>query len=309
MRAGIKCIFLQNTSIPPKAFINDTMPLISIITAIHNGLAFNQIFYESLKKYTVNPFELIIIDNDSTDGSREYFLSAGAQVIHNKGNYSYPYCQNQGIAASKGSYLAFLNNDLVLSPNWDAILVEAAQRNGADIISASGIENLGNFRDTQAIDRKWKRTKNPLMLLGFGKSNLLRMHRWMYGGWEHFCQRRLERWGYEVVEGIVGNNILMTRRGLEVIGPWDRRIQTADFDLFMRTKKRAQEVGDIKPCQIALGAFIHHYSRMTSKYAVKPKPFTDAAELLDINIKWSEEERDALHPDNSTIRKKYYAGK
>ena len=288
----------------PKRFINDNMPLISIITAIHNGLAFNQIFYESLQKYTVNSYELIIIDNDSTDGSREYFTSVGARVIHNKGNYSYPFCQNQGIEAAKGSYLAFLNNDLVLSPNWDAILIEAATRSGADVISASGIENLGNFHDTQAIDRKWKRTKNPLMLLGFAKRNLLRMHRFMYGNWERFCQRRFERWGYEVVEGIVGNNILMTRRGLQILGPWDRRIQTADFDLFMRTKKRSLEVGDIRPCQIALGAFIHHYSRMTSKYAVKPKPFTDAAELVDINTKWEEAERDALHPDNSTIRKK-----
>ncbi|MGZ3839792.1 MAG: glycosyltransferase family 2 protein [Flavisolibacter sp.] len=279
------------------------MPLLSIITAIHNGLAFNQLFYESLVKYTVHPFELIIIDNASTDGSREYFESVGARLVRNPVNYSYPYCQNQGIDLAKGDYLCFLNNDLILSPRWDEILVEASRLHGVDVLSASGIENLGNREETKAIDRKWKRTKNPLMVLGFGKRNLALMHRVMYGNWEKFCAKKFEAHQYEVVEGIVGNNVLMTRRGLEILGPWDERIQSADFDLFMRTKKRALTEGDIKPCQIALGAFIHHYSRMTSKYAVKPKPFADQAGMIGLEQKWTAQEANDWHPDNSTIRK------
>lgn len=279
------------------------MPLLSIITAIHNGLAFNQLFYESLVKYTVHPFELIIIDNASTDGSREYFESVGARLVRNPVNYSYPYCQNQGIELAKGDYLCFLNNDLILSPRWDEILVEASRLHGVDVLSASGIENLGNREETKAIDRKWKRTKNPLMVLGFGKRNLALMHRVMYGNWEKFCAKKFEAHQYEVVEGIVGNNVLMTRRGLEILGPWDERIQSADFDLFMRTKKRALTEGDIKPCQIALGAFIHHYSRMTSKYAVKPKPFADQAGMIGLEQKWTAQQANEWHPDNSTIRK------
>ena len=49
------------------------MKKISIITAIHNGLPFNQIYLENLKRYTHYPFELIIIDNASTDGSCDFF--------------------------------------------------------------------------------------------------------------------------------------------------------------------------------------------------------------------------------------------
>lgn len=276
--------------------------MISIITAIHNGLPFNRIFVESLKKYTVHKYELIIIDNVSDDGSAEYFREQGAIVIRNADNYSYPVCQNQGIKIAQGEYLFFLNNDLVLSPRWDEILIKAAEINGVDVISASGIENQGAATPTKNIQRKWKRIKNPLKLLGFGERNMKRMHRLMYGNWEKFCTEKFDRYGYRVVEGIVGNNVMMTRRALELVGEWDERLQEADFDLFMRTKKRANEIGDIKPCQIALGAFIHHYIRMTSKYAVKYKPFADRENLIPLSGKWTQEERTALHPDAVTSK-------
>jgi len=93
--------------------------MISIITAIHNGLAINKFYEASLKKYTVNPFELIIIDNASKDGSAEFFENAGYKVVRNQQNYSYPYCQNQGTKIAKGEYLFFLNNDIVVAPCWD----------------------------------------------------------------------------------------------------------------------------------------------------------------------------------------------
>lgn len=281
------------------------MPVLSIITAIHNGLAFNQLFYESLKKYTVNDFELIIIDNLSTDGSREYFRQQGAHVIANEVNYSYPYCQNQGIAVAEGEYLCFLNNDIILCPDWDRILIEASRTHGLDILSGAGVENLGTFKATRRISRKWKRTKNPLSAFGFGRRNLSLMLRLMYGNWERYCRRRYAQYGLQVVEGIVGNNVFMTRRGLDLAGLWDERLQVADFDLFMRSKKRQLEKGDLQPCHIALGCFIHHFGKMTLKYAsVKPVPFADGANLTTLDYKWSPRELEELHPDNSTLRKR-----
>ena len=272
--------------------------MISIITAVHNGLAFNKIYLEYLKKYTHNPYEVIIIDNASTDGTREFFQANGCKVIANDLNYSYPYTQNQGIRAASGEYLFFLNNDIIVSPSWDLHLIEAARRQGADIISAAGIENMGDSKVTKAISRQWKKVKNPLMFLfGFGERNLRLMHRLMYGNWEKYCQKRFEQWGYRTIEGIVGNNVMMTRRALEIMGDWDERIQGADWDLFIRTKKRSVESGDIKPCHIALGVFIHHYIRMTAKYAVKPTPFADAGKMIGLEEKWTRAQIDQFHPD------------
>lgn len=275
--------------------------MISIITAVHNGLAFNKIYLECLRKYTHHPFELIIIDNASTDGTREFFLQQGCVVIANEANYSYPHCQNQGIAVAKGEYLFFLNNDLIVGPEWDKLLIEAAGMHGVDIISASGIENLGTKKGTQNISRRWKRVKNPLLLFGFGRRNLLLMHRLMYGNWERFCQKRFEKYGYNVVEGIVGNNVMMTRRAIGILGGWDERLQSADFDLFMRVKQRSIEVGDIKPCHVALGAYIHHYIRLTSKYAVKPRPFADLHKLIRLDEKWTRDQLRDMHPDNAIV--------
>jgi len=133
--------------------------MISIITAVHNGLAFNKIYLEYIRKYTHHPYEVIIIDNASSDGTREFFQSEGCTVIANNLNYSYPYTQNQGIRAAKGEYLFFLNNDIVVSPFWDKHLIEIAREQDIDIISAAGIENMGNSKETKALSRRWKKVK------------------------------------------------------------------------------------------------------------------------------------------------------
>jgi len=274
------------------------MDKISIITSVHNGISFNRIFLNYIKKYTVNEYEVIIVDNISTDGSREFFKQNGATVIENDKNYSYPFCQNQGIKAATGNYLFFLNNDIIVSPGWDKRLIETAQKNGADIISAKGLENMGDKKLTRRYDHRWKRIKNPLMLLGFSSSNLRLMHKLMYANWEKFSERQYNLYGNKVTEGILGNNVMMTRRAIEKVGLWDEKLQIADWDLFIRAKKRSVEHKDIKPCQVALGVYIHHFVRMTAKYAVKPIPFADKDKLISLNDKWSDRELELYSLNN-----------
>ena len=279
------------------------MKKISIITAIHNGIDFNKIYLDSLKRYTHHAFELIIIDNASTDGSAEFFEQNGAILIKNEKNFSYPYTQNQGIKIATGEYLFFLNNDIIVSPQWDKYLIETAAKNNLDIISAKGIENMGSKNETKKYDRRWKRIKYPLLIGGLGKGTLLLMARLMYGNWEKFCAKQMNECGDKIIEGILGNNVMMTRRAIDIVGFWDEGQQAADFDLFMRVKKRSIENKDIKPCHIALGVFIHHYIRMTSKYhKTKPTPFADKEKLISLSDKWGEEERENYHPDNARGR-------
>lgn len=46
--------------------------MISIVTAVHNQIGMNRLFYETLKRNTRNVYELIIIDNNSTDGRANF---------------------------------------------------------------------------------------------------------------------------------------------------------------------------------------------------------------------------------------------
>ena len=258
--------------------------MLSIITAIFNQRALNVLFHEYLVKYTYNPFELIIIDNHSTDGSREFFKSVGAIVIENDGNYSYPFCQNQGLRVAHHDILAFLNNDIIVSPNWDKHILEVMRVQNLQVVTCCGIERLEDDCQTHLYKRKWKLIKNVIGCLGHNNFTFKWMFRLMYGNWERFAESRWREFGTSTREGFVGNTVVMKRDVLDKIGRWDERVNAGDFDLYMRTKERFFNCGDVKPSHIALGVFNHHYIRMTLN-KTHPK-FKDLDNPVSLKEKW-----------------------
>jgi GT2 family glycosyltransferase len=262
--------------------------LLSIITAVYNQRAMNEICWEQLRENTSNPFELIIVDNGSTDGSDGFFESVGARVIRNDANYSYPHCQNQGIAAARHDWLAFLNNDVIVSPQWDGGLMESMRRNGLDVATACGIEQVENGSATRKLKRRWKRIGGLVGFLGRSKAGLRWMHRWMYGDWRAFCRDRRDRFSCRIKEGFVGNTVMMRRRALEKIGTWDESQQGADFDLYLRSKMRERDVGDMRAVHIALDVFVHHYIRLTLKG--KHPLFADRDNFVSLSDKWAQDD-------------------
>jgi glycosyltransferase involved in cell wall biosynthesis len=272
--------------------MSDHKPKLSIITAVYNQLPMNQIYWENLVKNTKNSFELIVIDNASTDTSADFFESVGVRVIRNLGNFSYPVSQNQGISIAKGEWLAFLNNDIIVSEGWDETLIANAEHNQLDVITSCGIERIESKSATKKLRRRWNRIRGLVGLFGTGRNSLLLMHKWMYGNWAAFCKDRQERFKYQAVEGFVGNTVMFSRRALDILGPWDETQQAADFDLFLRTAMRAREVGDIRPMHIALDCFNHHYIRLTMKGGYPP--FVDKDKLIPLDQKWTTEQRALL---------------
>lgn len=262
--------------------------MLSIITAIYNQLDMNKLYYEYLKKYTDNVFELIIIDNNSNDGSRAYFesLGEGVTVIANKENYSYPHCQNQGISVAKYDYLVFLNNDLLVSPHWDSRMLEVLGKNDYHVVSLGSNDRLYDKKTTQKLAFRWKMVKYPLItLLGQRGVSLRLMRTLTYGSWKRFTEKKFRRYGLSMTKGFSGSAIAMTRTALEKIGAWDEQQQSADFDTFFRTCHRAETVGDLQILSIINGIFIHHYRRLTL-YVSYP-PFADKDNLSSIDKKWA----------------------
>ena len=89
-------------------------PLISVIIVNYNGKHLLKRVIESLKKQNFSGgMEIIVVDNDSTDGSRNFIKKNYKYVkwVQNKENLSYPGA-NSGIKAASGDYVLFTNNDV-----------------------------------------------------------------------------------------------------------------------------------------------------------------------------------------------------
>ena len=93
--------------------------LTSIIIVTHNQLPYTQQCIDSLRMRTDEPYELILVDNGSSDGTPRYLSSlADVNVILNSDNRGFPAAVNQGIAAASGRNILLLNNDTLVTTGW-----------------------------------------------------------------------------------------------------------------------------------------------------------------------------------------------
>ena len=264
--------------------------MLSIISAIYNQRAMNELYYESLVRNTKHPFELIIVDNGSDDGSVEYFASKeNVILIQNDGNYNYPYCQNKGMAAAQYDLLCFLNNDIIVPRHWDKRVLEFVRQNEkALVFSVASTDYAESLVALRGILRRWKWIKYPIQYL-FGNSRfaLNMMLKLMYGNLDAYNEKRFAKWGLQSIEGISGSCVFIQRKALSIIGEWDERVQAGDFDIFNRVKKASLEGKEIDPVQVILGVFFHHYKRLTVK---KTYPeYVNKEGMITIEEKWGEE--------------------
>lgn len=96
-----------------------------------NGAGWLRDSIESVYAQTEQDFELIVIDNASTDESleiaRSYRGRPGYTLIENDRNTGFSYAVNQGIRLAKGEYVALFNNDAFAEPGWLAELIKTAE--------------------------------------------------------------------------------------------------------------------------------------------------------------------------------------
>lgn len=114
--------------------MKDLMPLVYIILLNYNGYKYTVECIESLEKVTYNNYKVVIVDNNSTDGSQELirknlpeytFIETGKNLGFAGGN-------NIGIeyALTNGAeYVLLLNNDTIVEPDFINCLVETAEKN------------------------------------------------------------------------------------------------------------------------------------------------------------------------------------
>ncbi len=107
--------------------MNDN-PLVSVIIVNWNGGEIMRQCLESLSKIKYSNYELIIVDNGSTDGSENIaanfqFPISNFQLIKNKENLGFAKANNQGYKKTRGEYVLLLNNDTKVKGDFLSRLV------------------------------------------------------------------------------------------------------------------------------------------------------------------------------------------
>ncbi len=108
--------------------------LTSIVIVTHNEIAFTRQCLDSIRLLTDTTYELIVVDNGSTDGTVEYLRAMGdVRLIENDSNRGFPAAANQGMAVAAGKQVLLLNNDVIVTTGWLGRMLRALRGGDASI--------------------------------------------------------------------------------------------------------------------------------------------------------------------------------
>lgn len=130
---------------------------VSVIIVNLNGKSLLEECLKSLMKVNYTNFEIILVDNNSTDQSVEFVKQTYPSVIIIKLDKNRGYAESNNIGAknSKGEFLLFLNNDTVVTPNFITELVNVMNSDPKIVICQSFllkskdiVDSSGDFIDS-----------------------------------------------------------------------------------------------------------------------------------------------------------------
>ncbi len=130
-------------------------PLASIIIPTFNGLVFTKLCLISLLEgLCQSQTEVIIIDNDSKDGTRRLVEEAArlpaVKVILNSSNRGFATAANQGLEMARGEHLVLLNSDTLVPPGWLPTLLSHFRRDSQLGLIGPCTNRCGNEAEVEA---------------------------------------------------------------------------------------------------------------------------------------------------------------
>jgi len=147
------------------------MPEISVIVPVYNVAPYLAACLDSILAQTFRDFELILIEDGSTDGSREIAEAyatkdARVRLLKQRWNQGAAASRNAGIAASNGKYLVFVDADDILLTDGLSILYRTIENQQADVVQAG----YQTFKEKLGDGNIYRWTKESgLLLNGFQK--------------------------------------------------------------------------------------------------------------------------------------------
>jgi glycosyltransferase involved in cell wall biosynthesis len=162
------------------------MPTISVIVPIYNGEQFIHRCVNSILSQTFEDFELILVDDGSTDSCPqicdEYAAKDSRVIVIHGENQGVSIARNVGLAAASGEYVAFCDGDDWFKNTLLERTYSIAEENGSDVVSY----NLKRLSD-EAVDKNEEETKT-LEIIDLSEDNLFdflyKVVTWQTKGWQ-----------------------------------------------------------------------------------------------------------------------------
>ena len=246
-------------------------PRLSIVIVTFNNLSFTRQCLESVFTRTLHPnFEVIVVDNASSDGTRDYLEELrdehpNLRLIFNDENFGFARANNQGLAAASGDYLVLLNNDTVVPRGWTNGLLRPLRQKDIGLVNS-----VTNFSGNESrIDVSYSD---------------------MFGMEEFAARYTAEHFG-EIFDIRVAAMycVAMRRDTYETIGPLDERFGVGMFE-DDDYSHRMRIAGYRVVC--AEDSFVHHFGQASFK-KLDPKEYqkTWDANQTYFQKKWNMEWR------------------
>lgn len=132
-----------------------TKPKVSVIIPVYNDSEYLCAALESVKRQTMKEIEVICVDDASEDNSRDIIKEYQEQdprfkAIFHETNLSASEGRKNGVAASTGKYIMFLDGDDELYPDACQAAYDAIEKYGTDMVHFnSTIVNCANMTEAR----------------------------------------------------------------------------------------------------------------------------------------------------------------
>ncbi len=159
---GAAGLWGEVTSAPPPVHLRvrcalPDRPLVSILVPTRDRLPLLRQCLDSVERRTdYAPYEIVIVDNESTDPATLEFLSRSPhRVLPFPGPFNFAAINNAAARAARGEYLVFLNNDTeVRSPEWLSAMLEWARQPAVGCVGAKLLLPDGRLQHVGVVLRR-----------------------------------------------------------------------------------------------------------------------------------------------------------
>jgi GT2 family glycosyltransferase len=241
---------------------NDTsFPFVSVLVVTFNRGKVMQQCLQSLSRQTYprDRYEIIVIDDASTDDTAYLAETEGARVISHPANKGIPSARNTGMQAATGDIIAYIDDDAIADPQWLEHLIQPFHR--ADVIGSGG--QTFAYK-TETLAEKYLAAVgygNPAPL-AFGQSKNPLWRFWVYVK-NMFMPVYRVREPVEV-QAVFGLNCAFRTAALHEIGGFDETLM-ADEDSEISTRLRQHGAHII----FIPDAIIYHRHRESLAYLIR----------------------------------------